>query len=339
MYRRRATGTLAMLIGLLIAVPAAAQVSYEVRWSQAQEAPVPQPLEAPLPRPTTISLKARIQGVVIVQMDLTPGGAVADLKLLKGLPMGLDEAALDVLQDWSFPPGEEGRRVTVIVEFRVDPAPKPAEIDTPEGARAWLDRMAGLVATEDRYCASVGHVLWTLPEWFSPHPANLSAFYDFATREDSPASWLARLHLAKVEGQDPQGFLTGEILEAMSNEEVPRCLWCLGVQDALRAEVPPEPEIQADLLEAVQADLETDPFFTGKEVGKVTWNAGGEQHADVTVQIDGSRQDWYLSRSQGRWQAVCRDALKAVTVTTVCHFGPSQEEEPPQGQLLTPPID
>ncbi len=339
MHRRRAPGILALLFVLPFFAPAAAQVSYEVRWSQAQEAPVPQPLEAPLPRPTTISLRARVQGVVIVQLDLTPGGAVADFKMLKGLPMGLDEAALEVLQHWHFPPGVEGRSVTVIVEFRLDPAPKPAEIDTPEGARAWLDRMAGLVATKERYCASVGHVLPTLPEWFSPHPANLSVFYDFAAQEDSPASWLARLHLAKVEGQDPKGFLAGEILEVMGTEEVPRCLWCLGVQDALRSEVPLEPEFQAQVLETVRADLETDPFFVGQKVGPVTWQGGGEHHAEVEVEVDGSRQDWYLSRSQGRWQAVCRDALKVVTVTTVCHFGPSHEEEPPQGQLLTPPID
>ncbi len=82
----------------------------------------PVKINAPQPQYTEIARKARIQGVVIVQAIIDKDGNVTSVKLLKGLPMGLDTAALDAIKRWKFKPATlaDGRPVAVYYTLTVN---------------------------------------------------------------------------------------------------------------------------------------------------------------------------------------------------------------------------
>ena len=82
----------------------------------------PVKINAPQPQYTEIARKARIQGVVIVQAIIDKEGNVTSVKLLKGLPMGLDTAALDAIKRWKFKPATlaDGRPVAVYYTLTVN---------------------------------------------------------------------------------------------------------------------------------------------------------------------------------------------------------------------------
>ncbi len=76
---------------------------------------------APQPQYTEIARKARIQGVVIVQAIIDKQGNVTNVKVLKGLPMGLDKAAADAIQTWKFQPATlNGKPVDVYYNLTVN---------------------------------------------------------------------------------------------------------------------------------------------------------------------------------------------------------------------------
>jgi len=76
---------------------------------------------APPPQYTEIARKARIQGVVIVQAIVTKQGEVQDVKVLKGLPMGLDTAAAEAVKKWKFKPATlNGKPVDVYYNLTVN---------------------------------------------------------------------------------------------------------------------------------------------------------------------------------------------------------------------------
>ena len=81
----------------------------------------PEKLNAPQPLYTEIARKARIQGVVIVQAIIDKEGNVTNARVLKGLPMGLDQAAIEAIKKWKFSPATlNGKPVSVYYNLTVN---------------------------------------------------------------------------------------------------------------------------------------------------------------------------------------------------------------------------
>ena len=81
----------------------------------------PKKVHAPAPRYTQDARESRVQGVVIVQAIIDREGLVEDVKVLKGLPLGLDKAAVDAIRQWQFEPATlDGNPVAVYYNLTVN---------------------------------------------------------------------------------------------------------------------------------------------------------------------------------------------------------------------------
>lgn len=75
----------------------------------------------PEPQYTEIARKARIEGMVIVEAIIDRNGTVTDVRVLKPLPLGLDQSAVDAVKRWKFSPGTlNGQPVPVIYTLTVN---------------------------------------------------------------------------------------------------------------------------------------------------------------------------------------------------------------------------
>lgn len=77
------------------------------------------------PNYTEIARKARVQGIVIVEAIVDKQGDVTNVRVLKGLPMGLEQSAMDAVRQWKFKPATlNGRPVSVYfvltINFRLN---------------------------------------------------------------------------------------------------------------------------------------------------------------------------------------------------------------------------
>lgn len=92
----------------------------------------PRRITGPAPTYTEEARKERIQGVVIVRTIIDEHGDIQETEVLKGLPLGLSEAAVDAIREWTFEPAldENGEPVSVYynmtINFRLD-SQKPEE--------------------------------------------------------------------------------------------------------------------------------------------------------------------------------------------------------------------
>jgi protein TonB len=81
----------------------------------------PEPIYQPQPRYTETARKARVQGTVVLRAVIDEHGNVTDLKVLRGQPMGLDQAALDAVRMWRFKPATlHGQPVKVYFTLTVN---------------------------------------------------------------------------------------------------------------------------------------------------------------------------------------------------------------------------
>ena len=70
---------------------------------------------------TEVARKARIQGVAIIEAVIDRDGNVTEARILKGLPMGLDNAALNAIRQWKFKPGTiNGQPVPVYYNLTIN---------------------------------------------------------------------------------------------------------------------------------------------------------------------------------------------------------------------------
>lgn len=70
---------------------------------------------------TEIARRARIQGIVIIEAVIDRNGNVTEARILKALPMGLDQSALNAVRQWKFKPGTlNGNPVPVYYNLTVN---------------------------------------------------------------------------------------------------------------------------------------------------------------------------------------------------------------------------
>jgi protein TonB len=85
----------------------------------------PKPIHTATLQYTKEALAAKIEGEVILSSMIGPDGIPSDIKVVRGLGMGLDEKAVECLQQWRFKPAtnhfsEPGAaKVTVGMNFRL----------------------------------------------------------------------------------------------------------------------------------------------------------------------------------------------------------------------------
>src|SRR4029077_5248684 len=73
------------------------------------------------PNYTDVARKAHVSGVVIVEAIIDESGNVDNVKVIKGLPMGLSEEAVAAVRKWKFRPGTmNGEPVPVIFNLTVN---------------------------------------------------------------------------------------------------------------------------------------------------------------------------------------------------------------------------
>ncbi len=70
----------------------------------------PRPLQPILPRYTEAARRAGVQGTVVVQAIIDEQGHATNVRVLHGLPMGLDRAAMEAIQQVTFAPAMMGGR-------------------------------------------------------------------------------------------------------------------------------------------------------------------------------------------------------------------------------------
>jgi TonB family protein len=62
----------------------------------------PEKISGPTPLYPEAARRARIQGVVVLECTINKEGVVNDIKVLRGLPLGLTESAVDAVTKWRF---------------------------------------------------------------------------------------------------------------------------------------------------------------------------------------------------------------------------------------------
>ena len=95
------------------------------------EVTAPRAIQKAPPKYTEEARKERIQGVVVLRLVIDETGAVSDVEVLKGLPLGLTETAIAAVEQWRFEPATyQGEPVSVLynitINFRLEKGKKPA---------------------------------------------------------------------------------------------------------------------------------------------------------------------------------------------------------------------
>jgi periplasmic protein TonB len=78
----------------------------------------PECVYCPNPPYTEEARKARFQGTVLLEITILPDGRTAEVRVLRGVGMGLDESALQTVRTWRFKP-------------MIGPGNRPVPVDTP----------------------------------------------------------------------------------------------------------------------------------------------------------------------------------------------------------------
>ena len=80
----------------------------------------PRAIYKPEPEYSTEARQAKYQGTVVVSLIVGSDGKAHDVRVARSLGMGLDEKAIEAVQQWRFEPAmKDGRPVAVAVNVQV----------------------------------------------------------------------------------------------------------------------------------------------------------------------------------------------------------------------------
>ena len=64
---------------------------------------------------------AKYQGTVVLYIEVEPDGVARNIRVIRGLGLGLDEKAIEAIRQWKFKPGmKDGQPVTVAATVEVN---------------------------------------------------------------------------------------------------------------------------------------------------------------------------------------------------------------------------
>lgn len=123
-----ATLLLALACGAMAVSAQAAPPASGLPYRVGDKVTRPEKISGAAPIYTELARRARVSGTVIMEAIIDEQGNVANARVLKGLPMGLDRAAVEAVQTWKFKPATlEGKPVKVYyvltVNFSVETEP------------------------------------------------------------------------------------------------------------------------------------------------------------------------------------------------------------------------
>ena len=80
----------------------------------------PTAINQPVPEYTESARRSKLTGSVELEVVVTPEGTVDDVKVMKGLGLGLDERAIDTVRQWKFRPAtKDGVAVPALIKVEV----------------------------------------------------------------------------------------------------------------------------------------------------------------------------------------------------------------------------
>jgi protein TonB len=82
----------------------------------------PVPIFQPRPNYTSDAMRAKVQGVVLLECVVRPDGSVTDVQVLRSLDptFGLDQQAIETAKKWRFKPGTRmGEAVPVLITIEL----------------------------------------------------------------------------------------------------------------------------------------------------------------------------------------------------------------------------
>jgi len=86
----------------------------------AQKATPPKPIYTPNPEYTVAARRDRIQGIVVVKLNLDIDGVPHDMKIARTLRQDLDEKAIEAVSKWRFNPAmKDGQPIAVPLKVEV----------------------------------------------------------------------------------------------------------------------------------------------------------------------------------------------------------------------------
>jgi TonB family protein len=81
---------------------------------------IPECIHCPPPLYTRKASKAKFQGTVVLMVKVTEEGGAADIRIVKGVPFGMNEEAVRTVSKWKFKPAtREGKAMAISVPIEV----------------------------------------------------------------------------------------------------------------------------------------------------------------------------------------------------------------------------